>query len=118
MFGGGEWGLFCEVLVVERWWNGGWDVTPRICFKKKKKKSKSTLTWVKVGLTIYKRGVGFVFFLQNTRTGQRRKRRKEEEEKEKKKRRKKKKEEKRSSIFSFDLQIKVSNSCLSQPKIE
>ena len=54
-------------------------------FQKKKK--------VKVGLTIYKRGVGFVFFLQNTHTyprqrGQRRKRRKEEEEKEKKRRRK------------------------------
>ena len=45
-------------------------------------------------------------------------RREEEEEKEKKKRRKKKKEEKRSLIFSFDLQIKVSNSCLSQPKID
>ena len=23
VFGGGEWGLFCGVLVVERWWNGG-----------------------------------------------------------------------------------------------
>ena len=57
---------------------------PRLCFKKKKK-SKSTLTWVKVGLTIYKRGVGFVFFLQNTHA---------RAEKEKKKRRRRKGEEK------------------------
>ena len=25
MFGGGEWGLYCGVLVVERWLNNGWE---------------------------------------------------------------------------------------------
>ena len=25
VFGGGEWGFFCWVLVVERWLNNGWE---------------------------------------------------------------------------------------------